>query len=132
MTFEYTDIQLNQLNWGRNVYSVNPNYVERQRMDGNDFQYVVAKPDSELGPDEKNKIRFSDGQVFQVIATKVDKETGFDGMAVAPIIDGQPDYDSVAIVAVATAKNHLLVSVFGADDCHHTNPLWNISKGGFV
>lgn len=59
-------------------------------------------------------------------------DSGMQAMAVAPIIDGQPDYNSIAVVAVATAKNHLLVSVLVQMLVITQSPLWNISKGGFV
>lgn len=59
-------------------------------------------------------------------------DNGMQAMAVAPIIDGQADYNSIAVVAVATAKNHLLVSVLVQMLVITQSPLWNISKGGFV
>lgn len=32
MTFEYTDEQLNKLNWDKNVYSVNKDFSNRNKM----------------------------------------------------------------------------------------------------
>ncbi|MCQ9213216.1 hypothetical protein MU448_01950 [Streptococcus sp. O1] len=94
MSFQYTDKQLNILNQGENVYSINANYAKRK-----DF---VILTDSEIPyAGESNTIEI-DNQQFKVIKTYSDPETGFDGMAVAPIVDGEPDYGSVAVVAAAT------------------------------
>ena len=98
-TYMYTDKQLNELNQGPNVYSVNPEYAQRKE---NRTNIVSAKPDSELKKGETNTITTSDGQEFRVIATKVDSKTGFDGMAVAPIVNGLPDYKSVAVISAGT------------------------------
>ena len=50
---------------------------------------------------ETNTI-ISDGQEFRVIATKSHRGTGFDGLAVAPIVNGQPDYKSIAVIPAGT------------------------------
>ena len=50
---------------------------------------------------ETNTI-ISDGQEFRVIATKSHRGTVFDGLAVAPIVNGQPDYKSIAVIAAGT------------------------------
>ena len=63
---------------------------------------VVNKPDSELASYETNTITTSDGQEFRVVATKSDIETSFDGLAVAPIVNGEPDYKNVAVIAAGT------------------------------
>ena len=63
---------------------------------------VVNKPDSELASYETNTITTSDGQEFRVVATKSDIETGFDVLAVAPIVNGEPDYKNVAVIAAGT------------------------------
>ncbi|MBF0775494.1 hypothetical protein BVE84_03730 [Streptococcus azizii] len=102
MVFNYTDEQLNQLNRGENVYSVNSDFVNRKIKEGKKYQYIVDKPTNELRPNEQNKITTPDGQQFKVIKTYSDPETGFDGMAVAPIVDGEIDYASVAVIAAAT------------------------------
>ena len=60
---------------------------------------VVNKPDSELASYETNTITTSDGQEFRVIATKSHQGTGFDGLAVAPIVNSQSDYKSIAVIA---------------------------------
>lgn len=99
MTYQYTDKQLNILNQGKNVYSVNAKYAE-----DNNKALVTAHPNPNPAPDdleETNTLIVGD-QEFQVIATKVDPETGFDGMAVAPIVNGVPDYSSVAVIAAGT------------------------------
>lgn len=97
MTFNYTDKQLNNLNRDNGVYSVNSEFARRKHK-----KLVVNKPDSELASYETNTITTSDGQEFRVVATKSDTETGFDGLAVAPIVNGQPDYKNVAVIAAGT------------------------------
>ncbi|MBF0778868.1 hypothetical protein [Streptococcus cuniculi] len=102
MTYNYTDRQLNEFNFGKNVYSVNNDFVNRKIKEGKDYQHLVAKPDNELLSNEINIIQTRDNQQFKVVKTCSDPRTGFDGMAVAPIVDGEPDYSSVAVIAVAT------------------------------
>ena len=65
-------------------YSVNHNYVNQQ---GAGWKLVTENPEDK---DQTNTINTPDQQ-FQVIATKVDPATGFDGMAVAPIVNGTPN-----------------------------------------
>ncbi|EFE56275.1 hypothetical protein HMPREF8579_1301 [Streptococcus oralis ATCC 35037] len=43
-----------------------------------------------------------DGQEFRVVATKSRRGTGFDGLAVVPIVNGEPDYKSIAVIAAGT------------------------------
>ena len=93
----YTDKQLNELNQGKNVYSVNSEYAEREVE-----KKVVSKTDDKLFSDETNTITTSDGQEFRVVATKSDPGTGFDGLAVAPMVNGKPDYKNVAVIAAGT------------------------------
>ena len=97
MVYSYTDKQLNELNQGKNVYSVNSEYAEREVE-----KKVVSKTDDKLFSDETNTIVTPDGQEFRVVATKSDIETGFDGLAVAPIVNGEPDYKNVAVIATET------------------------------
>ena len=97
MNFNYTDKQLNELNHGKNVYSVNDEYANR---DENQTYTIVNKEDDNLLENEKNMITTSDGQEFRVVATKNDIETGFDGLAVAPIVNGKPDYKNVAVTSI--------------------------------
>ena len=100
MVFNYTDKQLNELNHGKNVYSVNAEYAER-----NNKPLVTEAPNpnpSSSDFEETNTITTSDGQEFRVVATKSDIETGFDGLAVAPIVNGKPDYKNVAVIAAGT------------------------------
>ena len=63
---------------------------------------AVNKPDPELASYETNTITTSDGQEFRVIATKSHRGTGFDGLAVAPIVNCEPDYKSIAVIAAGT------------------------------
>ena len=79
MNFNYTDQQLNELNHGKNVYSVNTEFVQRKE---NRTNIVTAKSDNELKKGEINTITTSDGQEFRVVATKSHRGTGFDGLAV--------------------------------------------------
>ena len=81
MVFNYTDKQLNELNHGKNVYSVNAEYAER-----NNRPLVTETPNPNPNPnpsssdfEETNTITTSDGQEFCVVATKSDAGTGFDG-----------------------------------------------------
>ena len=96
--YVYTDKQLNELNQGPNVYSVNTEFAQRKE---NRTNIVTAKSDNELKKGETNTI-ISDGQEFRVVATKSDAGTGFDGLAVAPIVNGEPDYKNVAVIAAGT------------------------------
>ena len=96
--YVYTDKQLNELNQGPNVYSVNTEFAQRKE---NRTNIVTAKSDNELNKGETNTI-ISDGQEFRVIATKSHQGTGFDGLAVAPIVNGEPDYKSIAVIAAGT------------------------------
>ena len=97
MTFNYTDKQLNNLNKDTGVYSVNSEFARRKHK-----KLIVNKADSELASYETNTITTSDGQEFRVVATKSDTKTGFDGLAVAPIVNGKPDYKNVAVIAAGT------------------------------
>ena len=100
MTFPYTDEQLNNLNRDYAVYSVNLEFAKR-----NGRTYVNSNLIENTSPDDlekTNTITTSDGQEFRVVATKSDTETGFDGLAVAPIVNGEPDYKNVAVIAAGT------------------------------
>ena len=100
MTFSYTDEQLNNLNQDYAVYSVNLEFAKR-----NGRTYVNSDLTENTSPDDlekTNTITTSDGQEFRVVATKSDIETGFDVLAVAPIVNGEPDYKNVAVIAAGT------------------------------
>ena len=101
--YVYTDKQLNELNQGPNVYSVNTEFAQRKE---NRTNIVTAKSDNELKKGETNTITTSDGQEFRVVATKSDLVTGFDGLAVAPIVNGEPDYKNVAVIAAGTVPEN--------------------------
>ena len=94
MVFNYTDNQLNNLNQDFAIYSVNKEFSERNKK-----KFVTDNPNNK---NETNTITTSDGQEFRVVATKSDIETGFDGLAVAPIVNGKPDYKNVAVIAAGT------------------------------
>lgn len=96
------------LNHGKNVYSVNPEYAKRKE---NRTAIVTEKTNHKLKKGEVNTITTSDGQRFRVIATKSDPKTGFDGMAVAPIVNGRVDYKNVAVVAAGADPNSKTNSV---------------------
>ena len=97
--YMYTDKQLNELNQGPNVYSVNTEFAQRKE---NRTNIVTAKSDDELKKGETNTITTSDGQEFRVVATKSHRGTCFDGLAVAHIVNGEPDYKSIAVIAAGT------------------------------
>ena len=100
MVFNYTDKQLNELNHGKNVYSVNAEYAER-----NNRPLVTETPNpnpTSSDCEETNTITASDGQEFRVVATKSDIETGFDGLVVDPIVNGKLDYKSIGVIATGT------------------------------
>ena len=97
MVYHYTDEELNYLNRDKNVYSVNDDFCRRNKT-----LKVTENPQNKA---ETNTVTAA-GQDFQVVATKTDKETGFDGMAVAPIVNGKPDYKSIAIIAAGTDPNN--------------------------
>lgn len=94
VSFQYTDQHLNNFNKGHMVYSVNSNFVSR-----NNTIKIIPYDSNQKG---KYILQTPDGQQFKVLATKVDKATGFDGMAVAPMIDGKVDITNVAVIAAAT------------------------------
>ncbi|MFS9297296.1 hypothetical protein [Streptococcus oralis] len=94
MTFNYTDNQLNNLNQDFAVYSVNKEFSDRNKK-----KFVTDIPKNE---NETNTITTSDGQEFRVVATKSHRGTGFDGLAVAPIVNGKADYKNVAVIAAGT------------------------------
>ena len=94
MVFNYTDNQLNNLNQDFAVYSINKEFSERNKK-----KFVTDNPNNK---NETNTITTSDGQEFRVVATKSDIETGFDGLAVAPMVNGKPDYKSIAVIAAGT------------------------------
>ena len=97
--YMYTDKQLNKLNQGPNVQSVNTQFVQRKE---NRTNIVTAKSDNELKKGEINTITTSDDQEFRVVATKSDPKTGFDGLAVAPMVNGKLDYKSIGVIATGT------------------------------
>ena len=116
MTFSYTDEQLNNLNRDYAVYSVNHyavysvnHYavysVNLEFAKRNGRTYVNSNLIENISSDnleKTNTIITSDDQEFRVVATKSDPETGFDGLAVAPIVNGEPDYKNVAVIADGT------------------------------
>lgn len=108
MTYTYTDQQLSELNRGKNVYSVNLEYAKRKE---NRTAIVTEKPNHKLKKGEVNTFTTLGGQRFRVIATKSDPKTGFDGMAVAPIVNGRVDYKNVVVVAAGADPNSKTNSV---------------------
>ena len=65
MTYTYTDQQLNELNHGKNVYSVNPEYAKRKE---NRTAIVTEKTNHKLKKGEVNTITTSAGQRFLRLA----------------------------------------------------------------
>lgn len=115
MTFSYTDEQLNNLNRDYAVSSINLEFAKR-----NGRTYVNSNLIESISPDDlekTNTITTSDGQEFRVVATKSDIETGFDGLAVAPIVNGKPDYKNVAVIAAGTDPDSPVnKTMFGSRD----------------
>ena len=107
MIFEYTDDQLNAFNLEKGVYSVNEELAKKTRN-----PRITDKNDDELEVNEINTIEVSDGNHFKVVATLDDPATGFQGMAVAPIVNGQVDTNSVAVVAAGTTPTDVNDLIF--------------------
>ncbi|WP_086313374.1 hypothetical protein A5821_000850 [Enterococcus sp. 7F3_DIV0205] len=62
----------------------------------------------ELTRPKKNKIlEMRNGTKVWIVDVTDDNDTGFQGMAVAPIINGKPDYNQVTVVAAATDSSDL-------------------------
>ncbi|HEM3598478.1 TPA: hypothetical protein U1C22_001495 [Streptococcus suis] len=118
MTFEYTDEQLNKLNWDKNVYSVNKDFSNRNKT-----KQIVKEPKNS---DQKNIIEIS-SQQFQVVDTKVDSKTGFDGMAVAPIVNGKPDNNSVAVIVAGSDPNAKDIGISRI----HVDPIGNLKDSEY-
>lgn len=88
-----TEKELRDLN--KNVYKVNPNF-----KDGGNKTKLTDKSDGNLGKNEKNVV-IAGAQKFKVLSVK-DGDYGFQGMAVAPIVNGTPNYGQVTVVAAGT------------------------------
>lgn len=103
MTYDYTDKELNVLNREGYVYSVNPDVALKSKTK---HKVITDKRDEELYSKETNTVRIG-SQDFRVVSVKNDPATGFQGMAVAPIVNGQVDTNSVAVVAAGTTPTDL-------------------------
>lgn len=88
-----TEEELRDLN--SRVYRVDPNYKDN----GNKIQYT-DKADKDLKENERNSLT-AGAQKFKVLSVK-DGDYGFQGMAVAPIVNGTPNYGQVTVVAAGT------------------------------
>ena len=106
MIYNYSDKELNEFNQEKNVYSVDPNLAKT-----NGHEIITSKKDNELADDEKNTIAIGN-QDFRVVSVKNDPATGFQGMAVAPIVNGQVDTNSVAVVAAGTTPTDVNELIF--------------------
>lgn len=91
-----TDRSLRDLN--SQVYNVDRKY--------DTTKIIVDKKDSRLERNELNEIT-AGGVDYKVISTE-NGRWGFQGMAVAPIINGKPDYNQVTVVAAGTDPNDKL------------------------
>ncbi|SCA92043.1 conserved hypothetical protein [Pseudolactococcus piscium] len=91
-----TDRSLRDLN--SQVYNVDRKY--------DTTKIIVDKKDSRLERNELNEIT-AGGVDYKVISTE-NGRWGFQGMAVAPIINGKPDYNQVIVVAAGTDPNDKL------------------------
>ena len=108
MTYTYTDEQLNGLNQEEAVYSVNPDVALKSKIK---HKIITDKKDEELSSEETNTVRVG-RRDFRVVSVKNDSETGFQGMAVAPIVNGQVDTNSVAVVAPGTTPTDVNDLIF--------------------
>jgi len=106
MIYTYTDEQLNGLNQEEAVYSVDPKLARNKGRD-----VITDKPSEMLQGGESNRITIGN-QDFRVVSVKNDPATGFQGMAVAPIVNGQVDTNSVAVVAAGTTPTDLNDLIF--------------------
>ncbi|HFH8007689.1 TPA: hypothetical protein ACGNBZ_001379 [Streptococcus agalactiae] len=98
MVFTYTEKELREFNIGDNVYSVNPDYAEK-----NHSTVITDLPQKD---NETNIITTEDRKKFKVLKTSPDDMSGYQGMAVAPIIKGNVDYNSVAVISAATDSSN--------------------------
>ena len=106
MTYEYTDKELNLFNQEETVYSVDPKLARNKGRD-----VITDKPSEMLQGGESNRITIGN-QYFRVVSVKNDRATGFQGMAVAPIVNGQVDTNSVAVVAPGTTPTDVNDFIF--------------------
>lgn len=88
-----TEEELRDLNF--EVYKVDPDFKDN----GNKIQYT-DKTDSQLGKNEQNEFT-AGNQEFKVLSVK-NGDYGFQGMAVAPIVNGVPNVSQVTVVATGT------------------------------
>lgn len=86
-----TEKELKDLN--NRVYQVDPDYKESE------IKYT-NKADNQLKSNERNIVK-AGNQKFKVLSVK-NGDYGFQGMAVAPIINGVPDVSHVTVVAAGT------------------------------
>ncbi|OTG50548.1 hypothetical protein B7931_09440 [Streptococcus agalactiae] len=93
MTYSYSEYDLNRLNQGENVYSVNPDYAKKINA-----KVITASPEKK---NETNIITTEDRKKISP-----DDMSGYQGMAVAPIIKGKVDYNSVAVISAATDSSN--------------------------
>ncbi|WP_297665631.1 hypothetical protein [uncultured Streptococcus sp.] len=64
-----------------------------------------------MADDEKNTIAIGN-QDFRIVSVKNDPATGFQGMAVAPTVNGQIDTNSVAVVAAGATPTDVNDLIF--------------------
>lgn len=86
-----TEKELRDLN--DKVYQVDPDYKDKK------IKYT-DKPNNELTKNERNELT-AGNQEFKVLSVK-NGDYGFQGMAVAPIVNGTPDISQVTVVAAGT------------------------------
>lgn len=86
-----TEEELKDLN--NKVYQVDPEYKDSETK-------YTDKADTQLKSNERNIIKAGDRK-FKVLSIK-NGDHGFQGMAVAPIVNGTPDYGQVTVVAAGT------------------------------
>lgn len=55
-----------------------------------------------IKPDEGMIIRLKSGITVYVVSKEDHRESGFQGLAVAPIVNGKPDYTQITVAAAGT------------------------------
>lgn len=65
-------------------------------------------------PIKDEKLTMENGTEVMVVKVKDDEHTGYQGIAVAPIINDQPDYNQIAVVSAGTDPSQLSTDVWSA------------------
>lgn len=93
----FTEEDLNWLN--QYVYNVDQEQHEREDLDR---------------PREEEKLKMENGTEAMVVKILDDNATGYQGLAVAPIVNGKPDYNQIAVVSAGTDSGEYTTDVWSA------------------